>query len=106
LQTDGVHEEDQAEFWMKARRTGPIEAEVGKEKAGKERSGDAQAEPPDLDAPQSQSRGCHQTENDDALGDRLGLWNIGQPVKQNSFPFTGEAVVGLLVFHRHLLEKR
>jgi hypothetical protein len=26
------------------------------------------------------------------LGDRLGLWNIGQPVKQNSFPFTGNSM--------------
>lgn len=108
MQTDGIYEEDQAEFLDEGTEGRVhIEAEMGKEKAGKERSGDAQAEPPDPDAPQSQSRGCPQTENDDALGDRLGVWNIGQPVKQDSFPFTSEAVIGLLrFFTRHLLEKR
>ena len=51
--------------------------------------------------PSAVHRGYHRTENDDALGDRLGLWHIGQPVKQNSFPFTGEAVTRLLAILTH-----
>ena len=87
LQADGVHEEDETEL-LDEGTEGRLQvvAEVGKDEAGEQGSRDAQAEPPDPDTPQSQPRGCHERKNDDTVGDGLGVLNIGQPDKQDSFP--------------------
>ena len=102
MQTDGVHEEDQAEFLDEGTEGRvQIEAEVGKDKAGKQGSCDAQAEPPDPDAPRASPEAAtsQRTMTPWAIG-----WVFGISASQLSKihflqeQVTGEAVIGLLDF--------